>query len=72
MICLRCVHRQREQSAYLSLVNALTNPSAITLPRIWAAINFGAHAGAIPAAESVKIRPIVTAGFANDVELVKK
>jgi hypothetical protein len=41
-------------------------------PRIWAAINLGAHSGAIPAKESLKVLPIVTAGFANDVELVKK
>ena len=41
-------------------------------PRIWAAINFGAHSGAIPANESLKVLPNVTAGFAKDVELVKK
>jgi hypothetical protein len=41
-------------------------------PRIWAAINLGAHSGAIPANESVNVRPMVTAGFAKDVELVKK
>jgi hypothetical protein len=41
-------------------------------PRIWAAINFGAHSGAIPANESLNVLPIVTAGFAKEVELVKK
>jgi hypothetical protein len=35
-------------------------------------MNFGAHSGAIPAKESLKVRPMVTAGFAKDVELVKK
>jgi hypothetical protein len=41
-------------------------------PRIWAAINLGAHSGAIPANESLNVRPIVTAGLAKEVELVKK
>lgn len=32
----------------------------------------GADSGEMPAKESVKIRPIVTAGFAKDVDEVKK
>jgi hypothetical protein len=35
-------------------------------------MNCGAHSGAIPANESLKVLPTVTAGFANEVELVKK
>jgi hypothetical protein len=35
-------------------------------------MNFGAHSGAIPANESLNARPMVTAGFAKEVELVKK
>ena len=39
---------------------------------IWAAMNAGAEAGAIPAKVSENIRPIVIAGLAKLVEEVKK
>ena len=57
---------------YFSCVNTFTRPRPIKAPRIWAAINLRTHSGAIPANESEKIRPTVTAGFAKEVELVKK
>jgi hypothetical protein len=56
----------------LSCVSTFTSPRPIKAPRIWAAIKAGALLGAIPANESLKVLPIVTAGFANEVELVKK
>ena len=42
------------------------------VPTIWAAMKPGADSGAIPAKLSENIRPIVTAGLANDVELVNQ
>ncbi len=44
----------------------------IRAPTIWAAMNPGAELGAMPAKVSEKIRPIVTAGLANEVELVNQ
>ncbi len=41
-------------------------------PTIWAAMNAGAEPGAMPAKVSENIRPIVTAGLANDVLLVNQ
>jgi hypothetical protein len=41
-------------------------------PTIWKTMNMGTDAGAIPANVSVRDRPMVTAGLANDVEEVKK
>ena len=41
-------------------------------PTIWAGMNASAELGAIPAKVSENMRPIVTAGFANDVELVNQ
>ena len=41
-------------------------------PASWATMNSGTDARAIPEKLSVKARPIVTAGFANEVEAVKK
>jgi hypothetical protein len=43
---------------------------AMPAPRSWAARNGSTEAGAMPAKVSVKMRPMVTAGFANEVELV--
>ena len=42
------------------------------MPTTWAATNAGTDAGAMPAKVSEKTRPIVTAGLANDVELVNQ
>ncbi|HEX2807589.1 MAG TPA: hypothetical protein VHN80_15605 [Kineosporiaceae bacterium] len=39
-------------------------------PTIWAAMNGSAEDGAMPAKVSEKIRPMVTAGLANEVEEV--
>jgi hypothetical protein len=47
-----------------------TRPTAP--PTIWAPMKTGAEAGAIPANVSENIRPIVTAGLANEVELVNQ
>ena len=58
--------------AYLSCVSTFPSPRPIKAPRNWAAIKAGALLGAIPANESLKVLPIVTAGFAKEVELVKK
>lgn len=41
-------------------------------PMNWAGKNRSSELGEIPAGESVKTRPSDTAGFANDVEAVKK
>ena len=41
-------------------------------PASWARTNAGIDAGAIPAKVSEKARPTMTAGFANDVELVNQ
>ena len=41
-------------------------------PTIWAAMKPGAEAGAMPAKVSVNILPMVTAGLANEVELVNQ
>ena len=52
--------------------SALMTTRASTPPRIWAAMNDGAEAGAIPAKLSENIRPTVIAGLAKLVEEVKK
>ena len=39
---------------------------------IWKGIKTSALNGSMPANDSVKIRPTVIAGFANDVDEVKK
>jgi hypothetical protein len=44
----------------------------ISAPTICAPMNGSTELGAIPANESENIRPTVTAGFANDVELVNQ
>ena len=41
-------------------------------PTIWAEINPKTDSPLIPVGASVKMREIVTAGFANEVEAVKK
>ena len=41
-------------------------------PMIWAVMNPGAELGALPAKVSENILPIVTAGFANEVEQVNQ
>ena len=41
-------------------------------PMSWAMTNAGTEAGAMPAKVSLKIRPTVTAGFANEVEDVNQ
>ncbi len=41
-------------------------------PRHWARTKAAAEAGAMPENVSVNTRPRVTAGFANDVELVNQ
>jgi hypothetical protein len=44
--------------------------TAIAPPTSWATTNGGTDEGAIPANVSVNAQPMVTAGFANDVEAV--
>ena len=44
----------------------------MSAPTVCAAMNLPTDSGAIPANESEIVRPIVTAGFAKDVELVKQ
>ena len=46
--------------------------TARTPPTSWASTNAGTEAGAIPANVSEKIRPMLIAGLAKLVELVKK
>ena len=41
-------------------------------PTSWAPTNRGAEPGAMPAKVSENIRPMVTAGLANEVELVNQ
>ena len=45
--------------------------SATAIPTSWARTNQRAESGEIDEGESEKIRPIVTAGFAKEVEEVK-
>lgn len=45
-------------------------PSPSTAPGNWAAMNGATEVGAIPARAWVNVRPMVTAGFAKDVEEV--
>jgi hypothetical protein len=47
-------------------------PVPMAAPTIWAAMKPGAEAGAMPAKVSVNILPVVTAGLANEVELVNQ
>ena len=54
------------------LVTAITTAAPIAAPTSWAATYGNTDSGAIPENVSVNIRPTVTAGFANDVEDVKK
>ena len=44
----------------------------MSAPTIWAAMKPGAEPGAMPAKVSENIRPMVTAGLANDVLLVNQ
>jgi hypothetical protein len=53
-----------------SRVKAFAATKPIAAPRSCAAMNGNTEAGAMPAKVSENIRPIVTAGFANDVEEV--
>ena len=46
--------------------------TAKAAPKSCAAMNAGTLAGAIPAKLSLNIRPNAAAGFANDVDAVKK
>jgi len=62
-----------ETLALIDAVRTLARtPHAIKAPTTWAATNAGTDWGEIPANESVKSRPIVTAGLAKDVDEVKK
>ena len=45
-------------------------PNAVVAPTSCAAMNPGASIGRIPANVSVRVRAMVTAGLANDVEAV--
>ena len=47
-----------------------SNPRA--MPAAWAATKGSTDSGEIPAKVSLKTRPIVTAGLANEVDEVKK
>jgi hypothetical protein len=53
-------------------VNPLNTPKPTIDPTTCARINGRTLPGVMPAKESENILPTVTAGFANDVELVKK
>lgn len=50
----------------------LTNATPSIAPISWAIMKGKTEAGLIPAKVSENTRPIVTAGFAKDVEEVKK
>ena len=56
----------------LGRVVASAKTVPIAPPRSWAAINAGAEAAAIPASMPVRVRPMVTAGLANEVEAVNQ
>ena len=49
---------------------ARTAATPTAAPMTWARTKPGAEPGAIPAKVSEKMRPMVTAGFAKEVELV--
>jgi len=51
---------------------ARTRTTPTTRPASWATTKAGAEDGAIPAKVSERTRPTVTAGLANDVELVNQ
>jgi hypothetical protein len=53
-------------------VTPLTNATPSIAPISWAIMKGKTEAGLIPAKVSENTRPIVTAGFAKDVEEVKK
>lgn len=46
--------------------------SASSAPTIWAMMNVGAELGAMPAKVSDRLRAIVTAGLAKEVEAVNQ
>ena len=52
--------------------SASTTAAPTASPTSWAATKAGTEEGAMPAKVSVKMRPIVTAGLANEVELVNQ
>ena len=53
-------------------VSASASPSPRAAPPNWARMNHPAELGAMPAKVSVTMRPIVTAGLANDVDDVNQ
>jgi hypothetical protein len=55
-----------------SLLNPLARPTPKAAPIIWARIKAGVDSSAMPVNESVKLREIVIAGFANEVDEVKR